>query len=140
MNQENELQVILERLEKNSRRQLNHARLQTVFSIVCALFCGILLLKLLQFMPQLESLVSQAEILLRDLDAVTKELSKLDLSQMVENINDLVTTSQSGVEEALRKINDIDFTALNQAVKDLSDVVKPLADFVKKLSFGGGLL
>ena len=60
-----------------------------------------------------------------------------DLSQMVENINGLVTTSQSGVEEALSKINDIDFSTLNQAVKDLSDVVNPLADFVKKLSFGG---
>ena len=137
MNQQNELQLILENLEKNSRKQLLHARLQTLFSIVCVLFCGILLVKLLQFIPQLESLVSQADILLRDLDTVTKELSKLDLSQMVENINGLVTTSQSGVEEALSKINDIDFSTLNQAVKDLSDVVNPLADFVKKLSFGG---
>ena len=137
MNQQNELQSILERMEKYSRKQLLHARLQTVFSIVCALFCGILLLKLLQFIPQLESLVSQAEVLLRDLDTVTKELSKLDLSQMVENINDLVVTSQSGVEDALTKINDIDFSALNQAVKDPSDVVKPLADLIKRLSFGG---
>ena len=137
MNQQNELQLILEKLEKNSRKQLLHARLQTLFSIVCVLFCGILLVKLLQFIPQLESLVSQADILLRDLDTVTKELSKLDLSQMVENINGLVTTSQSGVEEALNKINEIDFSTLNQAVKDLSDVVNPLADFVKKLSFGG---
>ena len=137
MNQQNELQSILERLEKYSRKQLLHARLQTVFSIVCALFCGILLLKLLQFIPQLESLVAQAEVLLRDLNAVTKELAKLDLSLMVENINDLVTTSQSDVEDALTKINDIDFSALNQAVKDLSDVVKPLADLIKRLSFGG---
>lgn len=137
MNQQNELQSILERMEKYSRKQLLHARLQTVFSIVCALFCGILLLKLLQFIPQLESLVAQAEVLLRDLDSVTKELAKLDLSLMVENINDLVTTSQSGVEDALTKINDIDFSALNQAVKDLSDVVKPLADLIKRLSFGG---
>ena len=137
MNQQNELQSILERMEKYSRKQLLHARLQPVFSIVCALFCGILLLKLLQFIPQLESLVAQAEVLLRDLNAVTKELAKLDLSLMVENINDLVTTSQSGVEDALTKINDIDFSALNQAVKDLSDVVKPLADLIKRLSFGG---
>ena len=56
---------------------------------------------------------------------------------MVENINGLVTTSQTGVEEALKKINDIDFTALNQAITDLSDVVKPMADLVKRLSFGG---
>ena len=137
MNQQNELQLILERLEKNSRKQLLHARLQTLFSIVCALCCGTLLLKLLQFIPQLENLVAQAEILLRDLDTVTKALAQLDLSQMVENINELVTTSQSGVEEALEKINEIDFDTLNQAVEDLSKVVKPLADFAKKLSLGG---
>ena len=136
MNQQNELQLILERLENNSRKQLLHARLQTAFCIVCALMCGILLLKILQFIPHLEGLVTQAEGMLQDLETVTKELSKLDLSQMVENINALVTTSQSGVEDALTKINEIDFSALNQAVKDLSDVVKPLADFVKKL---GGL-
>lgn len=137
MDQQNELQKILERLEANSRKQLLHARLQTVISVICVLFCGILLMNLLQFLPQLESLISQAEILLGDLELVTKELSKLDLSLMVENINALVTTSQSGVEEALEKINDIDFDTLNQAVKDLSNVVKPLADFAKKISLGG---
>lgn len=137
MNQQNELQLILERLEKNSRRQLLHARLQTLFSIICTLCCGILVLKLLQFIPQLENLIVQAEILLEDLDTVTKSLAQLDLSLMVENINELVTTSQSGVEEALEKINEIDFDTLNQAVEDLSKVVKPLADFAKKLSLGG---
>ena len=137
MNQQNELQLILERLEKNSRKQLHHARIQSLFSIVCALLCGLLLMKVLQFIPQLEGLVAQAEILLRDLDTVTKELAKLDLSTMVENINGLVITSQSGVEEALGKINEIDLDTLNQAVKDLSNVVKPLADFVKKITLGG---
>ena len=137
MDQHSELHLILERLEKNSRRQLLHARLQTLLGILCALFCGILLMNLLAFVPKLDSLITQAEVLLRDLDTVTQQLSKLDLSQMVENINGLVTTSQSGVEEALSKINEIDFETLNQAVKDLSKVVKPLADFAKKLSLGG---
>ena len=137
MNQQNELQIILERLEANSRRQLLHARLQTLFCAVGVVLCVILLTKVLQFIPQLESLISQAEILLADLDLITKELADLDLSKMVENINDLVTTSQSGVEETLEKINEIDFNTLNQAVKDLSNVVKPLADFVKKISLGG---
>ena len=137
MDQPNELQKILERLETNSRKQLLHARLQTLFSVVCAVCFGILTLKVLQFIPQLESMVSQAEILLRDLDTVTKELGKLDLTQMVENINDLVTTSQSGVEEALSKFNDINFDTLNQAIKDLSNVIKPMADFAKKFTLGG---
>ena len=137
MNQQNELQQILERLEKNSRRQLLHTRLQTIFGIICTVFCGILLINLLAFIPKLESLISQAEVLLRDLDTVTQQLAKLELSTMVENINGLVITSQTSVEEALDKINEIDFETLNQAVKDLSNVVKPLADFARKISLGG---
>ena len=137
MNQQSELQVVLERLEANSRKQLLHTRIQTVICIAAGLLCCMMLLKLLPFLPKLDSLISQADTLLSELNAVTRTLAELDLSEMVENINSLVTTSQSGVEEALEKINDIDFSALNQAVKDLSDVVKPMADFVKRLSFGG---
>ena len=137
MNQQNQLQEVLERLEKNSRKQLFNARLQTLFSVICTAFCGILLLKLLQFIPQLKNLVAQTEILLHNLEIVTEELAMLDLTVMVENINTLVTTSQSGVEEALGKIQQIDFEALNQAVKDLSDVIKPMADFVKRFTLGG---
>ena len=137
MNQQSELQVVLERLEANSRKQLLHARIQTVICIFGAVLCCVLVLKLLPFIPKLESLISQADSLLGELNAVTKSLSQLDLSQMVENINGLVTTSQSGVQEALEKINDIDFSALNEAIKDLSNVVKPMADLVKRLSFGG---
>ena len=109
MDQQNELQKILERLESNSRKQLLHARLQTLFTVICAVCVGILVLKILQFIPQLESMVSQAEILIRDLDTVTRELGKLNLTQMVENINDLVTTSQSGLEEALNRMTEYVF-------------------------------
>ena len=132
-----QLTKVLEKLEENSRKQLFAARLQCVFSIICALCFGILLVSILRFIPQVEALISHAEAVLTNLEAVTRELSKLDLAPMVENIHGLVETSQSGVEAALGKINDIDFDALNQAVKDLSDIVKPLADLIKRFSLGG---
>ena len=137
MEQQKELQKILEQLETNSRKQLLHARLQTMFSIICAVCCGVLAVKLVQFIPQVESLITQAEALLKDLDTLTQELAKLDFAQMIGNINELVITSQSGVEEALVKLNEIDFETLNQAVKDLANVVKPMADFVSRLTRGG---
>ena len=137
MEQETRLYEVLEQLEKNSRKQLLAARVQCVFSIVCALCFGILLVSMLRFIPQIEALISHAEAVLTNLEAVTKELSTLNLAPMIENINALVETSQTGVEEALGKINDINFDALNQAVKDLSDIVKPLADLIKRFSLGG---
>lgn len=137
MEQQNQLQQIMSKLEENSRKQLKFARIQCLFSVICAVCCVILLVIVLQFLPQIEAMMVHAEAILSDLEVISAEMAKLDLAQMVENINSLVSTSQTGVEEALEKINEIDFEALNQAVKDLSDVVKPMADFVKKISFGG---
>lgn len=137
MEQQNQLQQIMSKLEENSRKQLKFARIQCLFSVICAVCCVFLLVTVLRFLPQVEGMMIHAEAILTDLEVISGELAKLDLTQMVENINSLVKTSQTGVEEALGKINEIDFDALNQAVKDLSDVVKPMADFVKKLSFGG---
>lgn len=137
MDNQSQLQLILERMEQNSRKQLLYSRIQCVFSVIAALCCMVLLAKILQFMPQLELLAEQLELVLTDLESITGELEKLDLTKMVDNINSLVTTSQSGVEEALKKINEIDIDALNQAVEDLAAVIQPLADFVKRISLGG---
>lgn len=137
MDNQSQLQLILERMEQNSRKQLLYSRIQCVFSVIAALCCMVLLAKILQFMPQIELLAEQLELVLTDLESITGELEKLDLTKMVDNINSLVTTSQSGVEEALKKINEIDIDALNQAVEDLAAVIQPLADFVKRISLGG---
>lgn len=137
MDNQPQLQKTLEKMEENSRRQLFYSRIQCIFSILSAVCCIVLLVTVLQFLPQLELLASQAQQVLTNLEAVTAELEKLDLTEMVENINSLVTTSQTGVEEALDKIDSINFDALNQAVEDLAAVVQPLADFVKRISLGG---
>lgn len=137
MDNQTQLQQVLERMERNSRKQLFYSRVQCVFCIVAALCCMVLLAKLLQFMPQLELLAAQMELVLTNLEAITTELEKLDMTAMVDNINTLVATSQSGVEKALSKINEIDINTLNQAVKDLAAVVQPLADFIKKITLGG---
>lgn len=133
-------QNILEQLEKNSRRQVRYARIQCVFSIAAAVFCLILLLmvgsvipKVTELAGQVNSLATQAETVLTNLESVTSELSQADLAGMVSNVDDLVVSSQTGVEQALEKINAIDIEALNQAISDLSDVVSPLAKFLRGL-------
>ena len=54
------------------------------------------------------------------------------ISQMestLDSIQQFVTTSGSSMEEAIGKLNAIDIETLNGAIKDLSDVVQPMADF-----------
>ncbi len=139
MEHEPEMQELLRSLEKNSRRQVRYARLQCLFAILAALCCGAMLLAVLSIVPQvqqiagqLHTLGTQAETVLSNLENVTSELARADIAGMVSNVDALVTDSQTGVRQALDKINTLDISSLNQAIEDLSAVVKPLADFFEK--------
>ena len=137
MENQAQIQALMEKMEKNSRKQLFYSRMQFVCTLALTVSCILLLVRIGQFMPQLEQLATQAETVLHNLEAVTGELQKLDMVSMVENINSLVSTSQTGVEEALGTFKEINFDTLNKAIEDLADVVEPMADFVKRFSFGG---
>ena len=136
MENDHKMLELLERMEKQNRRQVLYARLQFIFSAVAAICCVILLLNGIKVLPELQEAANQAEIVLENLEVVTTKLAKVDLSGMVENVDmlvtnvdGLVTTSQAGVEQTMEKINAVDFDALNDAIKDLSDVIEPIAKF-----------
>ena len=45
----------------------------------------------------------------------------------------LVTTGQDGLEQMMARLNAVDFKSLNQAIRNLADVVEPLAKFFNVL-------
>ena len=129
-----EMQVYLEKLEKSNRQQVRSARLQCFFSFLAAVCCLLLLLTVAKIVPDIKELSGeitgialQAESVLTNLETVTQELAAADLEGLVTDVNGLVSTSQTGVEQALDKLNAMDMDALNKAIEDLSKVVEPLA-------------
>ena len=131
-----EIHELMVSLEKSNRQQVRFARLQCIFAILAAVCCCAMLLVVLSVVPQIQqvavqvqALGSQAESVLTNLEDVTSKLAQVDLASMVNNVDLLVSDSQEGVKQALDKINELDITSLNQAIADLSSVVKPLADF-----------
>ena len=140
---------ILIKIEENTRKQLRAARLQCLFSLIAAACCIAVLIAVLQVIPIMEDLAVQAETILTDLQTATHQLSQIDLADTIEGINNLVTTSQSGVEETMKNINDlmttsqsgieeattklnaIDFDTLNTAIKDFSELIKPMAEAIR---------
>ena len=46
-------------------------------------------------------------------------------------MDELVATSESGVNDALEKLNAIDIEKLNHAIQRLADVVSPFARFME---------
>ena len=136
------LMDLLEQMEKANRKQVAYARLQFIFSVIAAICCILLLLAGVKVLPQLQEAVLQAETVLTNLETVTTDLAQADLIGMVENVDALVTnvdglvgTSQEGVEQTMAKIKAIDFDALNDAIKDLSDVIEPIAKFFNTFKF-----
>ena len=133
---------LLERMEKANRKQVAYARMQFLFSAVAAVCCAMLLFSGMKILPQLQKAAVQAETVLSNLETVTTELAQADLSGMVENVDALVNnvdglvgTSQTAVEQTMTKINAVDFDALNEAIKDLSDVIEPIAKFFNNFKF-----
>ena len=136
MDDRQEFKNILEQLDRSNRQQARFAKLQCLFSLIAALCCVGVLYLIWSLMPQITLIGQQAEITLTDLqttltnlEVITAELAEADLGSMADNVDSLVTSSQAGVEQAMEKLNSIDFDTLNRAIRNLSDVVEPLAKF-----------
>jgi len=132
-------QDIFEELAQSARRREKYAKWQCIFSILSAACCLVLLAAALYLLPQVnritekvQSLAGQAETVLTNLETVTQELSEVDFENVIANVDNLVTSSQSGVEEAMEKIDAIDIEGLNKGIKDLATAVEPLANLAKR--------
>ena len=136
MDQNQKMLELLERMEKNSRKQVFFARVQFVLTAIALICCIVLLLSGMKILPQLQNTVQQTETVISNLESVTTALAQADLANMVNNVDGLVTTSQEGIEQAMEKINAIDIEALNQAIQDLSDVINPISTFFNKFRVG----
>lgn len=136
--EERDIREILEQLEKTNRQQVKNARLQSALAILAAL-CFVALVfvvssvvpKLMDFTAEAEKLLGQAEVVLTNLEEVTTELTQVEFTKMIDDVDELVSNSQQGLEETLEKMNSIDIEKLNEAIDGLAKVVEPLTKFFK---------
>ena len=132
--EEKDMRQLLERLDKSNRQQVKNARLQSFLAVLTALCFITFVFAVVSVVPQfmafsaeVESLLDQAETVLTNLEYVTQELTEVEFAEMVNDVDQLVTSSQSGLEETLEKVNSIDIEKLNDAIDGLSKVVEPMA-------------
>ncbi len=129
---------ILEELLTNSKKQLFYARIRTLAILVFVIggiFCGVMLI------PSLLTTVNRAnDIMLQATETITLANEAIEgITQMSETITDMgdnmdgfITENAQSIEDVMKKIDEIDFKGLNSAIKDLGDVVEPLAKFFGK--------
>ena len=138
-------QEILKNLEKNSAQQLLFTK---ILCILCALVlvCSLVMMfsitgtvkelmalaqPLQELTAQVQALAAEADMVMADLGTVAESLAAADLGSIVENVNMLASESQSAVAGAMKKLDAIDIDMLNQAIRDLADVVEPLAKITR---------
>ena len=140
MEENKELLELLQKLEKSNRQQVRLTRMVCIFALIAAVCCGCtfglvynVLPEITGILPQIGTVISQMQSVLGDLEQATSQLSLMDFTGMVEDVETLVATAQDSLEQTMGKLNAIDFGTLNKAIADLAKVVEPLSKLMNVL-------
>lgn len=125
----NEIQQtsLMESLEKMQKKQL-------IFTQLSAGFILILVIGLLSVLPAVFKTLSIAQETMNNMNSVLVNANNTILQSQttLDEVSNLVITSEAELIETTNKLNSIDFEGLNSAIKELGDVISPLAEFFKK--------
>lgn len=125
-----EFRQIMEKLEKSNAGQEKYAKKQYRMSQITALASVLVLCTVLYtsstLIPKVNQLLDDIQISVTNIQDISQDLADADLPNMIQNVDSLVSTSESSIRTAVDKLNSIDFDALNSAITDLSNIVRPL--------------
>ena len=127
---ENELKEFLEKLERSNTGQEKYARRQYRMSQLTAaasvaVLC-IVLYTSATLIPKVNLLLDDIQSSVSNIQSITQELADADLPGMINDVDHLVSTSESTLKTTADKLNSIDFNSLNSAIQDLSNIIRPL--------------
>jgi hypothetical protein len=117
---------LLRQLLAYQKKEARHARVTAWVSFLLAL---VILAALVLAVPKAVKLVKGVETTLAKVDVMTDAAEEL-----VANANTMVLKNTDAVTETIRKLNELDFDSLNNAIRNLDDAVRPLAELARKLS------
>ena len=129
---------LLEELVNNSQKQLFYERVRTVAALVIAVsfVMGIVLVvpKALVTVQKANDIMEQASETIILANAAIESVTSMSesIKTMGDNMDTFITDNSETMTEVMEKIEGIDFEGLNSAIKDLGDVVEPLANFFGK--------
>lgn len=127
---ENELKEFLEKLERSNAGQEKYARRQYRMSQLTAaasiaVLCVVLYTSA-TLIPKVNLLLDDIQSSVSNIQSITQELADADLPGMINDVDHLVSTSESTLKTTADKLNSIDFDSLNSAIQDLSNIIRPL--------------
>lgn len=130
------IRELMARIENSNAGQEKYAKKQYRMSQITALASVIILAVVVStcsyLVPKVNVTYQNMQLIMEDLKVVTSELAEADVSQMIRDVDQLAVESQKNIGDAMKKVNEIDIDGLNTAIKNLSDVVEPFANFFNR--------
>ena len=123
-------------LMKSNKEQADYAKRAWVMSLISTFAVVIVAVFLigvcLFYMPKINLLLSDAQVSVNNLNKITTELTRTDFNGLVDDVGNLVESTQDGVTSAVGKLNSVNIEQLNKAIQDMTDVIEPMANFFNK--------
>ncbi|MBQ0146600.1 MAG: hypothetical protein KBS51_05745 [Lachnospiraceae bacterium] len=128
-----EFREALEDLRKTNQEQADYAKRTWIMSIISTIAVLIVAVFIIVYglilMPQVNSLLKEAEVSLNNIEKITDDLSKVDIEGLMNDVSELVTTTEADLGKTMEKIDELNIEELNRAITNLSNVIEPLAEF-----------
>ena len=128
------LVALLKEQKKASKRSLITA---VSLAIMCIALCAAVLIivpkvnstlnNAYQAIDNIETVVANAD---KALGSVEKSLTGID--EMVKNVDKVVVDNTDSVGKTVERMSKIDIESLNKSIKDLSDIIGPMAKFFRR--------
>lgn len=120
--------------KKASRRSLISA---IALVAICLIFAGAILIivpKIVSTLNNAYKAIDSVQTVVANADkAITSvEQSLTGIDEMVKNVDKVVVDNSEAVTKTVEKVSNIDIAALNKSIKDLADIIEPLAKFFRR--------
>lgn len=125
----NELRELIEKTEASNRKKNIFMTVQLILTLILTVACVTTVFFVIGAASSITDITEEAKRSIDSISTISDELAAANLTETINNINDLAITSQNKITEAAEKIDKLDIDELNSAIKNLSDTVEPLAKF-----------
>ncbi len=123
------LAELIELQKKAAKRQLAAAIASGIVAVVMVIALLIVVPRLMELSREISSMVENTQKLVEEADTLigqaTESLDGIDT--MIGNVNQVVVDNTQAATDALNNVQNIDIDKLNEAIRNLSDAVEPLA-------------
>lgn len=129
---------LLVELLKEQKKAGRRSRITMVALVAICLMLGI---SVLVIVPRLNATLNNAYEAIDNIQTVVAnadgaigsvEKSLTGIDEMVKNVDKVVVNNTDSVSKTVDRISKIDIDSLNKSIKDLSDIIAPMAKFFRR--------